>query len=143
MAKIKTVNKTTTIVVDKETGEVLETAVNNVKMIVDNEEFMLVYVGFWNAIRGNKLSKSDIDLLAFLIEHYCDGTPFGISKYIKEKVAKQTGKSITTYNNCTRVLVDENFIIEVGTKTYVVNPAYAFKGSSNKRNKAIIELTNF
>jgi len=143
MAKIKTIKTSSTVIIDKETGEVLETSVNKMQMIADKEQFALVYVSFWNAIMGCKLSTADMQLLSYLIKHYCKGTPFGISKYIKEEVAKVSGKSPSTYNNCATVLVRGGFLIKKDNRNYIINPEYAFEGSSNNRNKAIIELSNF
>lgn len=98
---------------------------------------------FLDAIICNKLIAADIELLAYLLKNYSDGRVFSITKSMKEELCKVTGKSVTTYNNCTKVLVDNGFILKQGTRAYIINPAYAFKGSSKNRNKAIIELSNF
>lgn len=143
MAKIKTINTNTTTIIDGETGEVLNNCIKKIKVVTDTDDFALIYVGFWNALIGNTLIKADIELLAYILKNFSDGRLFSITKVMKEEICKETGKNITTYNNCTRVLVHNNFIIKKGTRTYVVNPEYAFKGSSKNRNKAVIELSNF
>ena len=103
----------------------------------------LISHSFLDAIIAQQLSTSDMQLLSYLIKNYGKGTIFSITKTIKEQVAKISGKSPSTYNNCATVLVKGGFLIKKDNRNYVINPEYAFEGSSNNRNKAIIELSNF
>lgn len=140
---IKTVQNNVETVIDKETGEVLDINVKKLKIVINPEDFALIYAGFWNVLLENKLSKSDIQLLAYLTQRYSDGTPFTINSFIKNQLSNVTGKSSTTYDRCTKVLLDNKLIYRVSKRLYRLNPRYAFKGSTHNRNKAVIEMIDF
>jgi predicted transcriptional regulator len=139
---IKTVKTLINSTVDSQTGEILDVDVKHTKLFFDNETFSLIYASFWDIITESNLSKADIELLGYLISHYGKGTPFNITSYIKESIAKKSNKNPTSYNKSTKALVNAGFIIEKKSKTYILNPHYAFQGSSADRRKAIIELHN-
>jgi predicted transcriptional regulator len=137
---IKEVSNEIIHTVDAETGEVIDTSVKKVKILVNEEEFALIYAGFWNTILNSGLSSSDIELLAYLISNYSDGTPFVVNSAVRKEIANKTEKSETSYKNSTRKLFQAKFIYDVGFRTYKVNPRFAYKGSSNSRKKAVIEM---
>ena len=101
-------------------------------------------LSFWNILLENQLSKSDIELFAYLVSHYSDGTLFTINKVLKNEIVKQTGKALSSYNNSTSILLKLNLIYKAqpNTQTYKINPKYAFKGSSSERKKLLIEISN-
>lgn len=138
--KFKTVQKTTEILVDSDTGEVLDIAVNKVQLLLDDTKFALVYSSLWDLIMDTNLSKADIELLGYLINQYGEGTIFSITSVIKEAVAKKSNKRPSSYNNSTKALLNAKFILEVKKRNYIINPQYAFKGSSNNRKKLILDL---
>lgn len=129
-------------IVDPETAEVLEVETKYIQILINPDEFALVYAGLWNVLLEQPLSKSDIDLFGYLIQHYADGTMFSIPTQMKELLAKKTGKSASSYSNSVRHLVKYRLIIPIApnSRTYTINPRYAFKGSSGDRNRAVIEL---
>lgn len=137
---IKTVYTEVHQKVDSATGELIEESHKKVDILVDPDDFCLIYSGLWNVLLDNPLSKADIDLLAYLIKHYSDNTPFTINGFMKKEISLKTGKSETSYNNSTRSLIKHGLIYEVGVKTYKLNPRYAFKGSSKNRHKAVINM---
>jgi len=137
---IKTVHTEVTQTVDTNTGEIVDVSSKDIKIVVNSEDFCLVYAGLWNVILDNPMSKSDIELLSYIIKNYSDGTPFCITQYVKERVAQKTGKSKTTYDRSTAALKKYKLIIPVSGRTYILNPRYAFKGSSTNRKKALVEL---
>jgi predicted transcriptional regulator len=104
------------------------------------EDFIPVFFNFWIIIMEKDLSKSDIELLSYLMFNYSDNVPFNISNYVKEQVSIRTGKSKTSYNNSTRKLLESGLIYKVSCNSYKINPEYAFKGSSADRKKLVIEL---
>ena len=140
MESIKTIKKDIITEVDSETGELLDVSINEHKIVMGQDKFTLVYANFWNNIMESNLSASDIELLAYLISNYSDGTPFSISLPIKTDISKSTGKSPSSYDRTTKKLLDAKFIYSVGGRTYKLNPRYAFQGSSKNRKKAIIEM---
>lgn len=138
--KIRKVSKEITHTVSMETGEIVDTHVSHIELVVEKDDFSLIYSEFWNILLDKPLSTSDVQLLAFLIKNYSDGTPFSINSFIKEEVAKQTNKSVSSYNNCTRNLLKHALIFSVSNKVYKLNPRYSFKGSTKDRNKAVITM---
>jgi hypothetical protein len=139
--QIKTVNRTINIVTDVETGEVIDTSIKEVKVLINTDDFALVYAGLWNVILQNPLSKSDIELFSYLINNYSDGTPFTINSYTKEEISKKSGKATTSYNKSTAALLKHQLIYSVQSRVYKINPKFAFAGSSKNRHKAVIEMT--
>lgn len=139
---IKTVSTLIEKVTSEETGELIDQRTNTIKMLFNSDDFCLVYAGFWNVILNSPLSKSDIELFAYLISNYASGVPFTISEYMKGEVAKVTKKNKTSYNNSVRALLKHNMIFTVSKRSYKINPRYAFEGSSNMRNKAVIEMVS-
>lgn len=142
---IKNIKTQVVQVVDPTTGEIMDESIKKVQVVVNPDEFALIYAGLWDVILGKPLSKSDIELLAYLIKRYSDGTMFTVNTPLKNDVARETGKSTTSYNNSTRKLLDHNLIIRLpnSKRTYVLNPRYAFKGSSTNRKKALIEILDW
>ena len=138
--KIKNVNTTINNVIDKETGEVLEVDIKKVSLVVDKEKFALVYSYLWNTILESNLSISDIELLSYLILNYSGGSIFTISKTIKEIVASKAKKKASSYNNSTKKLIDNEFILKVDNRNYVLNPKLVYEGSSTNRKKLIISI---
>lgn len=100
----------------------------------------IAYEEFWDSLIGSDLNKSDIELLSYLIKNYGEGVIFSISNSIKEDLCTKTKKSITSYNNSTKKLVKSGFLIKKSAKSYIVNPTYAFRGSSNLRKKLILSV---
>ena len=138
--QIKTVEKIINTTTDVETGEVVDTNIKKIDILINPDDFCLVYSGFWNVLLDYTLSKADVEMFAYLIHNYSDGTPFSITSYTKEEIAKKSKKSVTTYNNSTRCLLKNNLIYSVKGKVYKINPKYAFNGSSKNRHKAVIEM---
>ena len=137
---VRNVSRRLETIVSEETGEVIDQNVKTVQILANPDDFALIYSGFWNTLLDNPLNRSDMELLSYLIKNYADNNPFTINTYIKEQVSKRTGKSVTSYNNCTRHLLNSGLIYKVGKRTYKINPKYAYKGSSSTRNKLVIEM---
>lgn len=138
--KTKIVSNNTETLIDKETGEVLSMNTKQVKLLLDKTKFALVYTTMWDALIGADLSKSDIELFSYLVSNYGDGTIFTINSYIKEEISKKSGKKVSSYNNSTRKLLSKELILRKSKKNYIINPVYAFQGSSNTRKKIVLEL---
>lgn len=139
---IKTIHSTLAYEIDSETGEEISYERKDIKIVVNPDDFALVFASFWNSIIEKPLSKSDVELLGYLIQNYAEGTVFTINKAIKEILSKRSGKSASSYNNSTKHLLEYDFIFQVGdSKSYKLNPRYAFKGSTNDRKQALISMT--
>jgi len=138
--ELKTVQTFIESFIDKESGELLDVSIKKTQIVLDKEKFSLVYASFWDAVTESDLSKSDIELFGYLLSNYGEGTIFSITNTIKQIIAKKSGKNISSYNKSTRALIDAGFILEISKKNYVINPIYAYEGSSMNRKKAILEL---
>jgi len=142
---LKTNRIDTTTTIDKETGEVLDYDYAEHKYITNSkEEFFLGYVSLLAAF--SNISGPSIKAYAYLLMYYKAGTPIGLNKGIKQKMAAfMHVSSIGTVNNTLLELKREKLIFsDPDIKgVYLINPRYAFKGSTSDRNKklkAIIEL---
>lgn len=126
--------------VDPETGEELDISVHNHHYLAGEEEFFLVYTSLMNVWERWNLSTSDLNLFGYLCNRYSNGSEFTITANIRNEIAELTDRKPTTFNNSTRALLDKKLIIKVSPRSYKLNPRYIFKGSSKKRNKALIEI---
>jgi len=97
-----------------------------------------------NKMLTSDISKSDLELFFYLVKCYSKNKIFTVTDYIKEIISKSTGKNKTSYNNSVRALLKHKMIFAVseGSRSYKINPRYAFEGSSKLRNKAVIEMVS-
>lgn len=105
-----------------------------------NKEFFLVFQELMNVWERWNLSTSDLNLFGYLCNRYSNGSEFTITANIRNEIAELTDRKPTTFNNSTRALLDKKLIIKISPRSYKLNPRYIFKGSSKKRNKALIEI---
>jgi predicted transcriptional regulator len=138
--QLKKVKSTITELVDFETGELVDTSIKDISILIDKERFSLVYASFWQILTEANLSKSDIELFAHLVGEYASGTMFTITYDIKKLVSDKSGKSPSSYDKSTKKLLDAQFIIKEGKQSYIINPRYAYEGSSKNRKKLLVEL---
>lgn len=123
------------VVVDSETGEVLDQNVKHHKYLANSkEEFMLIY----SSILGifNKMEQSEIRVFSFLLQ-YADGTKFAVDKSIRIEIAGVTDLSERTVYNTIKVLESKHLIFKLPSGAYQINPRYAYKGSTSDRNQAL------
>lgn len=144
-AMLKVGKETVVNTVDNISGEILETVVQQHKYLSDSkEQFFIGYVSMLAVF--NELSGNAIKVYAYLLENYVCGIGIGITSSIKEEIKeriKSKAKGVTTIDNALKELVEVKFLIKSGHGTYIINPRYAFKGSTMDRNKslkAVIEL---
>ena len=142
MDNIKTISTEVIQTVDQSSGEIIDIQTKTVKMLFDSDKFCLAYAGLWNILLETPLSKSDIELFAYLIQEYGHGCEFCVTDNIKNNVAIRAGKNKTSYNNSVRALLKYKIIYNVSKKSYKINPRYIFEGSSKDRNKFVIEMTS-
>ena len=140
---IKSVNQKTFTTIDTETGEILDIHIDKTDILYNTDNFLLMYDNFLDTLIDNidNLTKTDIELLFFLIKKYSDGISFTINIDIKKQLAKRKNRNIRSYDKCTKVLLKHNFIMKVEKRVYRLNPKYFYRGSSKLRNKEIIELS--
>lgn len=131
--------------VNETTGESTPVNIKKHGVMVGKEAFYLTYAHLINALKQD-MSLSEIKTFAYLLEHYGAGTLFSINKGIKENICKETGlKNVNTVGNVLLALQKKEVpvLYKKDRGTYILNPRYAFKGSSKNRDKelaAIIQL---
>lgn len=111
------------------------------------EDFFIVYATLLGVFR--KLGVAEIRIYSYLLEKYPFDTIIVINDYLRKDISKVTGVATGTINNCLKTLssfdddIEHPLIAKIARGAYKLNPRYAFKGSTNNRNKslkAIIEL---
>jgi|ERR1051325_11231857 hypothetical protein len=144
--KVKNTVKSTTVYVDPETGEELGSNTKIHKEVYGKEEFYLVYASLLAVFK--KMNGSEINVYAFLLEHYQAGSLIHNNARLKERITKETGVKPRTIDNVFSSLssVEKNdqgiitkhpLLARIGKGDYELNPRYAFQGKSVDRNKAL------
>lgn len=131
-------------VVDHETGEVLA-KINDDPIkhtyVAGKDNFYLMYSYLIDVLKECKDLK--IKVYAYLLETYKGETKFQIGKPVKKLMAEKLNTSVSSISNILTVLKQEKLIYSPDRGLYMLNPRYAFRGSSKKRNsqlKVVIEL---
>lgn len=126
-----------------EGGEVLEEEpiIKTVSYIAGKDEFYLMYSYFIDVLMHSKDMK--LKVYAYLLEKYNAGTEFQLGNPIKKIIAEKLDTSVSAISNTITQLKKDNLLYSPDRGLYMLNPRYAFKGSSKERNKqlkVIIEL---
>lgn len=86
---------------------------------------------------------AEIKVFAYLLENYGTGVFISINKTIKEEICEATGLSnINTIGNVLTNLQTKKMpmLFKKGRGTFILNPRYAFKGSSKTRDKELMAI---
>lgn len=126
-----------------ENGEVVEDepVVHRVSYMAGKDQFYLMYSYFIDVLMSSKDMK--LKVFAYLLEKYNAGTEFQLGNPIKKIIAEKLNTSVSAVSNTITQLKRDNLLYSPDRGLYILNPRYAFKGSSNERNKQlkiIIEL---
>lgn len=147
---LKKVKEHVTEVVDKETGEILETTIKTDKIVVtSSESFFYTYariLGIYSELGGIEIKT----LTWLIINASTNSNRVIITKRIKELIAESMKISISAVNNsipilCNKgILIKENKDIKKRDASYLINPLYFWRGDRGSRNKSLkymFELT--
>lgn len=122
--------------IDSETGEIIYENINTFQCLVnDREQFWLMYSSMVLIMKDS--SDVKMKLFAALLERYSDGQEFSMNKSLKEKIALESGCKARSLDVAFTELIRKSVIIRIAPHLYVVNPLHVFKGSRDKRNKAL------
>lgn len=126
--------------VDKESGEIIDTETKYHSYIANSkEEFLMIYSSMLGVFMG--MEQAEIRVYGYLLR-YANGLHFSITKPLRIQMSSEVGLNERTIYNTINALKAKNLIFE-SSGLFQINPRYAFKGSSSDRNKAlkaIIEL---
>ncbi len=144
MAKshLRTCYEKTSMVVDSQTGELLEQDVKTIKYLAGNrEEFFLMYSSLVGLLE--KMTSPEIKVYCYLIKNYQIGSPIAITLGIREVIGEAQKLKSGTVNNAISGLSKKGLIFQLQKGLYKLNPRHAFKGSTLERNamlKFILEV---
>ena len=128
--------------VDSESGEIVGSNVKQHKFIANSkEEFMLLYVSVLPIFI--EMSGPAKTVYAYLLSNYDTDSVFEIGGGSRAYIANKLKVANSTVANTLTELKERGLIYSNIKSMYQINPRYAFKGSTSKRNealKAIIEI---
>jgi predicted transcriptional regulator len=124
--------------IDKDTGEILDSTIKTHKYLANTkEEFFLMYSSVLSIFHN--MEQSEIRVYGYLL-NYADGREFSIDKKLRIKMGTIIGLNERTIYNTLPVLEKKNLIFKVDG-LYMINPRYAFKGSTMDRNNQLLRAT--
>lgn len=124
-----------------EDGEVLDYIENKQSYIANSKEaFFLGYATLLSTFKD--ISGQSIKVYAYLLKNYEPGLVIGVNKPVKEAIREwinSTASTTTSIDNSLAELVKNNLLIRrEGSKgAYLLNPRYAFKGSTKDRDASL------
>jgi hypothetical protein len=132
---LKTGLRETTIVIDKETGEVIDTEIKEHQYLASTkEDFFMCYSALIGVFMG--MNQAEIRIFGYCLR-FVKGLKFDISKKLRISMADEIGINERTILNTIPVLLEKNVLFKHSDGLYQVNPRYAYQGSTSERNKAL------
>jgi hypothetical protein len=139
----KVTEKTKTFCVDSNTGEVIDIQTTETTKIinskVESEKFWFIYSALLAVLKGDEPTRTAISVFAVILENYGSST-IGITKGVKEDIAKVANTSVKSVERCLGELTNCKMLIHTSRATYTVNPEYSFFGNSTARKELIVKL---
>lgn len=131
-----------TNIVDYETGEVLESNTKKHTYIANSkEDWFITYSSLLGIF--NDLSLGAIKVYAYILKSYNFGTQFEIGGATRTTISEYCKISESNVAASLAELKTKELLYSPRRSVYIINPRYAFKGSTSNRDKslkAIIEL---
>lgn len=84
-----------------------------------------------------RLTHPETKLYAYLLSTYKAGTMFQIGKPIREEIAIKCKMCDSAIANGLSTLKQKGFLYSPNRSVYMLNPRYAFQGSTGQRREAI------
>jgi hypothetical protein len=138
---LKTGTTEVNTIIDKETGEIIETSIKRHTYIADNKE--IFFIGYSSLIGAfMEMSQAEIRIFGYCLR-FAKGVHFDISKKIRLDISAFTGLNERTVLNTLPVLLEKGILYKHSSGLYQLNPRYAFEGSTAERSnqlKILIEL---
>lgn len=139
---LKTVRTDTQTTIDESTGEIIDQEVIHHKVMTqDREEFYLIYASLIGLLGA--LSSPAVRVLSYVLLNYKPGSQFEIGGATRTIMAEKVKLSSSAIVKGLAELVEENVLYSPSRSMYIINPRFAFKGSTSDRSKgirALIEL---
>jgi hypothetical protein len=139
---LKTTATVTTNTIDQSTGELIDQEILTHKfMTKDKEEFFLIYASLIGLL--GELSTPAVRVLSYVLLTYKSASQFEIGGATRTLIAGKMRLSSSAIVKGLAELVDNTILFSPSRSMYIINPRFAFKGSTSDRTKemrAIIEL---
>ncbi len=131
------------ILIDEETGEVLEPHKKRIKKFFNDgndSKFYLMYASVLPILIDEDLSKSSIKTFAYLIEKFGGSGMFDIGSSVRSELMKRCGLAENTVFNSIKELLKCELILKANESKrggYFINARYIWIGTSDARKKQI------
>lgn len=135
---LKVGSREITNTVDFETGEVVDVNVKEHKYIANSrEEFMLVYTKLLSIFQEKEMTLPEIRLYSYLLQTWNYDVKYEVGVALYNDLADKFGINYKTIRNAFYKLSARGLVYSPKPKLYMLNPRYAFKGSTMDRNKSL------
>lgn len=134
---MKIINRTVAkdvIIMDKETGEIIEEKTINMEkqtIVKDSEEFMIWYENSIEVISNMKAS--EFKLIFYVMFYFSRDLEFYLNNSVYKEIENKTGLKKRTVLEAIPSLMEKDIVRRINRGFYMVNPNYFYKGSSKKR----------
>lgn len=124
--------------VDLSTGEVVNVNVKEHKYIANSrEEFLLVYTKLLSIFQEKEMTLPEIRLYSYLLQTWNYDVSYEVGVPLYNDLSEKFDISWKTIRNAFYKLSARGLIYSPKSKLYMLNPRYAFKGSTLSRNKSL------
>lgn len=139
---LKTISSHNTLIVDGNSGEILEQDIKKIKYLANSkEQFFIFYASLIGILQ--QMTSPEVKVYAYIIEHYLSDSEIALPKGMKQVIADKLKIKLGTVNNTISSLCEKRLLYTTHRAIYKINPRYAFKGSTKHRNhllKVVLEL---
>lgn len=124
--KKRIISQTTTLIADKETGEVLSNTQENIIYLPSEPSYIKLYLEDITKLNG--LPKGCTDLMRCLLRKMDYDGVITLSSTSKERISEQINIKVQSINNSIQMLVKKDIMTRCGRGEYMFNPNYFAKG---------------
>lgn len=127
----------TSVTLDKDSGELLEQKYTTVTKAKD-DDFIKLYladIGYLHRLEHNQQ-----ELLYYFLKRMGYDNLIPMYKPIKEIIAKESGKALSTINNALSAFVETGILLRQGRGLYLANPYLFGRGKFEEIEKIRMEL---
>ncbi len=124
--------------VDSGTGEILSTEIKKHTYITDDkEQFMLLYTKLLSIFQDTEMTLPEIRVFSHLLEIWNFSQEYEIGRSTCVLLGEKFKLKPESVRNAVYKLKDRGLIFSRKPKLFMLNPRYAFKGSSMLRKEAL------
>jgi hypothetical protein len=143
---MKSIEKTSSMIVDVTTGEVIEERneiiTKDFKIVKNVEEFWFMYASFVSLMVSKDVnSLASVKIFYWILKEYPGVyNEIPMTGIVIERMSKELGYSKGSIKNTIPILIELKLLIKRGRGLFVVNPEYVFKGYMKDRNQLLVNI---